>query len=139
MNSKFDLQKILKQRPPFQFIDRVLEITDTNAKAKKCISANEPYFVGHFPGHPILPGVLIAEMAGQTSVLIGNTTGEQVGYLTQINKMKIYRSSVPGDILTIVARIVREIGNFRQTSFEVINDDNEKVADGTLGFYISEQ
>ena len=57
-----DINKKIKQRPPFQMIERVIELEPgAMARGTKCVSVNEPYFMGHFPGAPIMPGVLIIE------------------------------------------------------------------------------
>ena len=57
-----EVQKRIKQRPPFQMIEKVLEVEDGEyAKGIKCVSVNEPYFAGHFPDAPIMPGVLVIE------------------------------------------------------------------------------
>ena len=61
-----DINKRLKQRPPFQMIERVIELTpNESARGIKCVSINEPYFMGHFPDAPIMPGVLIVEACAQ--------------------------------------------------------------------------
>ena len=71
-----EINEKIKQRPPFQMIDRVLEITpNESAKGIKCVSVNEPYFVGHFPGSPIMPGVLIIESCAQLCSLVFDTEG----------------------------------------------------------------
>ena len=71
-----DINKRLKQRPPFQMIERVIELTpNESARGIKCVSINEPYFMGHFPDTPIMPGVLIIEACAQLSSLVMEDDG----------------------------------------------------------------
>ena len=71
-----EINEKIKQRPPFQMIDRVLEITpNESALGIKCASVNEPYFMGHFPGAPIMPGVLIIESCAQLCSLVFEADG----------------------------------------------------------------
>ena len=71
MMNLLEINKRIKQRPPFQMIERVLELTpDESAVGIKNVSVNEPYFTGHFPEIPIMPGVLITEAAAQLCSLV---------------------------------------------------------------------
>ena len=66
----------MPQREPFLFVDRVVEITDSYIKTEKQVKADEPFFAGHFPGRPIMPGVLICEAVFQSSsILMSNRAG----------------------------------------------------------------
>ena len=62
--------QLLKQAPPFLFIDKIIEKSENKIECVKHLTYNEPFFVGHFPGDPIVPGVLIIEMAAQASMLL---------------------------------------------------------------------
>ena len=69
-NNVSDILKILPQRYPFLMIDKVIKVTDNKIVTLKNVSNNEPYFQGHFPGNPIMPGVLILEAMIQTGNLL---------------------------------------------------------------------
>jgi 3-hydroxyacyl-[acyl-carrier-protein] dehydratase len=114
------IQTILPHRYPFLFIDHVRDIVpDKSAVGIKNVTFNEPHFQGHFPGHPIMPGVLVVEAMAQTSaVLIGMSRGiteELMIYFTTVDKAKFRRPVVPGDVLELHVSIKRagsRIGRF---------------------------
>ena len=86
-----EIIEMIPHRPPFLFIDRVKDIVpNVSAVGIKNVTINEPFFKGHFPGHPIMPGVLVVEAMAQTSaVLVIRTTGNMSGklvYFTTIEK-----------------------------------------------------
>ena len=97
------IQEILPHRPPFLFIDKILEISDNHVIGLKNVSMNEEFFSGHFPGKPIMPGVLqIEAMAQAGGVLILNTVPDPQNYLTffaKIDNAKFKYPVVPGDTL----------------------------------------
>jgi 3-hydroxyacyl-[acyl-carrier-protein] dehydratase len=100
-----DIQKILPHRYPFLLVDRMLEI-DPGKKGVgiKNVSANEPHFLGHFPGNPIMPGVLIVEAIAQVACVVGLSLPEnkdKLGVFTGIESLKFRKQVVPGDTLTI--------------------------------------
>jgi len=112
-----DIRKILEmlpQRYPFIMIDRVVEIVPNESiKAIKNVSACEPWAAGHFPGNPVMPGVLIIEAMCQAGgMLIGLSKTQEPGlgirYLTGLDKVRFRKKVVPGDCLVICARIVKE-------------------------------
>jgi len=94
---------MLPHRPPFLFIDKILELTKTHVVGVKCVTINEPFFVGHFPGAPIMPGVLQVEAMVQTGgILVLNTVPDPENYLTLFLKIENARFKdkvVPGDTL----------------------------------------
>lgn len=103
-----DIQKILSVLPhryPFLMIDRIVDINgDKSAVGIKNVSANEPHFQGHFPDHPVMPGVLILEGMAQTAgaiCIINMATPEspRTVYFMTIDKAKFRRPVVPGDVL----------------------------------------
>ncbi len=111
---KFDLNKpplmdvteIMSQlphRPPFLLVDKILELSDTHVVGMKNVTMNEPFFVGHFPGAPVMPGVLQLEAMAQTGgILVLNTVPDPENYLTYLLKMdnvRFKQQVVPGDTL----------------------------------------
>jgi 3-hydroxyacyl-[acyl-carrier-protein] dehydratase len=99
------IQKILPHRPPFLLVDRVVEFEpDVRLVGWKGVTMNEPFFPGHFPGHPVMPGVLILEGLAQAAALlammsIGPTASDKITYLMGIDGAKFRRPVVPGDRL----------------------------------------
>ena len=97
---------ILPHRYPFFLVDRVLEATEDRIVALKNVTMNEPFFQGHFPGHPVMPGVLIVEAMAQAGALLaarasGFDRDKQVIYFMGIDKAKFRKPVVPGDQLVI--------------------------------------
>jgi len=93
---------IVPHRYPFLMIDKILERDPgTYAKCLKNVSANEPYFQGHFPGYPVMPGVMICEAMAQTAgIASGRTHGmSDVGILAGMNHVKFKKPVYPGDTL----------------------------------------
>ena len=105
------IQKILPHRYPFLLVDRVLEIDgDRRAVGLKNVTMNEPFFQGHFPGTPIMPGVLIVEALAQMSGLLFAQRLEHTGQLAvllSMDKVKMRRSVTPGDQLILEVQAVR--------------------------------
>lgn len=101
----------LPHRYPFLMVDRILEIEPgKKAVAIKNVTINEPFFQGHFPGKPIMPGVLILEALAQTAgtIVIGNKENSgKTGVLTAIDKCRIRRPVIPGDQLKLSAEIIK--------------------------------
>jgi 3-hydroxyacyl-[acyl-carrier-protein] dehydratase len=110
MLTNIEIRELIPHRYPFLLVDKVIEIE----AGKKCIAvknvtANEPFFEGHFPGNPIMPGVLIVEALAQTSgiaVAILEENKGKLGLFTGIDSMKIRRQVVPGDVLKLEADII---------------------------------
>jgi len=100
------IERILPHRYPFLLVDRVDEIGPDRIVARKLVTRNEPHFEGHFPGHPVMPGVLIIEAMAQAGALLAANTGgfdpaTQVVYFMSIDGAKFRRPVVPGDVLTL--------------------------------------
>lgn len=110
MLSNIDIQNILPHRYPFLLIDKVLEVEPgKKAVCIKNVTINEPFFQGHFPGNPIMPGVLIVEALAQTACVAGLLMEEnkgKLGVFTGIEGMKIRRQVVPGDVLLLEAEFL---------------------------------
>ena len=100
-----EINKRIKQRPPFQMVERVLEIEPgESVKALKNVSVNEPYFVGHFPDSPIMPGVLVIESAAQACSLAieADGTDESTIYvLLKVKDFKFVKPIITGEALII--------------------------------------
>jgi UDP-3-O-[3-hydroxymyristoyl] N-acetylglucosamine deacetylase/3-hydroxyacyl-[acyl-carrier-protein] dehydratase len=107
------IMKMLPHRPPFLLVDRVLKIDGTKIVAVKNVTMNEPFFAGHFPGHPIMPGVLqleaIAQVAGIVLIKQGETVN-QVAYFMSAEDVKWRKPVVPGDVLIIEVELTKVRG-----------------------------
>ena len=139
-----DIARIMHAIPhryPFLMIDRVLDIVrDRSATGVKNVSANENFFQGHFPGHPVMPGVLIIEAMAQTAaVLVVETLGPEAAgkivYFMTIEGAKFRRPVVPGDQLRIHVTKVRSRGNVWKFS-AVARVDGTSVAEATYAAMI---
>ena len=107
---------ILPHRYPFLLVDRVVEFTPgQDIVAIKNVTLNEPFFQGHFPGHPVMPGVLIVEALAQASGLLiglsGTMTGkdDRIFYLAKVDNARFLKPVVPGDQLRLEVRLKRLI------------------------------
>lgn len=109
-----EIMEILPHRHPFLMIDTVEELeSGVRAVAKKAVSFNEPYFAGHFPGNPVMPGVLIIEALAQTGAVAILSQPEWKGktaYFAGINHAKFKQKVVPGDVLTLETEIIKVKG-----------------------------
>jgi len=114
------IQGVLPHRYPFLLIDRILEIEPMKrVVGLKNVSINEPFFEGHFPGRPIMPGVLILEAMAQTGGMLlmdsAHRPAEKLVYFTGIDKAKFRNPVVPGDRLRFEVELLRS----RQTIFKM--------------------
>lgn len=102
-----EVRKILPHRYPFLMVDRVVEfVTNERIVALKNVSANEPYFAGHFPQRPVMPGVMILEAMAQTGAILAMRSPEgsdpdKILYLAGADRVKFKRPVYPGDCLRI--------------------------------------
>ena len=116
-----DIQRLLPHRYPFLLVDRVVELEPhKRVLAYKNVSINEPFFQGHFPGHPVMPGVLVVEALAQAGGLLtqlsrlGSSEEDQLFYLVKIDNAKFSRMVVPGDRLDLEVELKRQIRNMAQ-------------------------
>ena len=137
-----NLQEInsrIKQRPPFQMIERVTELEPgVSAKGIKCVSVNEPYFMGHFPDAPIMPGVLLIESAAQLCSLViapdGAADDENKLYvLLKVKDFKFLKPVIPGDRLEIEVKVTLASAAAYEFS-AVISVDGAVRAKGSMLF-----
>ena len=139
--SPLDITEILKYLPhryPFLLVDRILELEEgQRVLALKNVTINEPFFPGHFPHHPVMPGVLIVEALAQAAAVLAFRThgsvpdDDSVVYFAGIDKARFKRPVVPGDQLMLEARISRNMRNIWK--FEgVARVDGELAAEAEL-------
>ena len=120
MYSITEIMKILPHRYPFLLVDRIIEIEpNKRIVGLKNVTINEPYFQGHFPGAPVMPGVLVIEsMAQVAAVLIyrDERAGEKLIYFAGIENAKFRRPVVPGDQLRLEMEVLSRRSNFGKMS-----------------------
>lgn len=108
------IMEIIPQRPPFLLIDRVEEyVPGESAVAYKNVTINEPFFQGHFPGNPIMPGVLMIEALAQTgavAILSKESSKGKNALFGGVDKLKFKRQVVPGDVLKLEVKIIKQKG-----------------------------
>lgn len=106
-----DIQKIIPHRYPFLLVDTIEEIIDDTAIiGKKCVSANEMQFMGHFPEKHVMPGVLMIEALAQTGAVLLLSKEENKGkiaVLAGVNKIRFKRQVIPGDTLTLKVELTK--------------------------------
>jgi len=126
---------ILPHRYPFLLVDRVLEVGDGHILALKNVTFNEPHFTGHFPGAPVMPGVLIVEAMAQAGgiMLLKEVPdrGSKLVYFSAINECRFRRPVLPGDQLMLEATLVRRRQNFAVVK-GVARVDGEIAAEAML-------
>jgi len=125
-----EIQKFLPHRYPFLLVDKVVEIEPgEKAVGIKNVTVNEQFFQGHFPGRPIMPGVLIIEAMAQVAGVLAFRSGAPVGksvYFMSIEKAKFRRPVVPGDQLRLEINVLQRRGNVWKCSGNATVE--EKVA-----------
>ena len=116
-----EIINMLPHRYPFLLVDKVLDFeVGKFLIAEKNVTINEPFFQGHFPGYPVMPGVLIMEALAQATGLLGfNTMGgdaseEQLYLFVGIDKARFKRQVVPGDTLTLHVRVFEKISRYME-------------------------
>lgn len=142
--SSDDIKRMLPHRWPMLMIDRAYDVVPgVSGQGVKSVSVNEPFFAGHYPDHSIMPGVLIVEAMAQLVAVVyvaeiveaaEPATGDpssSVGYLGSISSMKFSRLVVPGDQLTLGARLGQRMGGLRHVQVRA-SVGHEVAASGSL-------
>lgn len=136
------IQALLPHRFPFLLLDRVLEIeSGKRAVAIKNVSISEPFFQGHFPEVPIMPGVLIveamAQLGGVLLMQMAPAGQSRLALLTGVDKVRFRRRVVPGDQLRLEAEILKIHGNMGKIKTQA-TVDGQPVSEGELLFCLAE-
>ncbi|WP_341278154.1 3-hydroxyacyl-ACP dehydratase FabZ [Paenibacillus sp. FSL H8-0537] len=137
----FDIEKIkevVPHRYPFLLVDRILEIDEgKKAVGIKNVTINEPYFIGHFPDYPVMPGVLIVEALAQVGGIV-TSKGEssKIGLLTGIDNCRFKRQVKPGDQLILTFEVTRIKGQIVKGK-GVATVNNELVCEAEIMFAFS--
>jgi 3-hydroxyacyl-[acyl-carrier-protein] dehydratase len=122
-----ELMKLLPHRYPFLMLDRIVDVDgDNSATGIKNVTINEPHFQGHFPGQPVMPGVLIveamAQVAGAISLRAAGSDKPSLVYFLTIDDAKFRKPVVPGDRLEIKVRKIKKRGNIVRFACEAFVD-----------------
>ncbi len=137
-----EVLKILPHRYPFLMVDRVVDcLGDSKCTAVKNVTINEPYFAGHFPGHPIMPGVLQLEAMAQVSSVLMLRKPEnsgKIGYFMSADNVKWRRPVLPGDTLFIESEIIKTRGSIGQTRCRCLVN-GEVVSEAELKFALMDR
>ncbi len=134
--SNGEILKLLPHRYPFLLVDKILEKEENKIVGVKNVTLNEPFFPGHFPGHPVMPGVLIIEAMAQTVAVLMFSKEEYQGKLplfAGIDKARFKKPVYPGDQLILkveILKMVRGIGKARAEAYV----DDSLVASAELMF-----
>ncbi|CAG7634207.1 3-hydroxyacyl-[acyl-carrier-protein] dehydratase FabZ [Paenibacillus solanacearum] len=136
------IQEIIPHRYPFLLIDRITEVEPgIRATGIKCVTMNEPFFTGHFPGYPVMPGVLIVEalaQVGSVAMLMVEANRGKLGFFAGIDNFRFRGQVTPGDVLTLSVEITRlkgPIGKGQATA----KVGDKVVAEGELMFALSDR
>lgn len=135
-----EIMEIIPHRQPFLLIDTIEELEPgVRAVGKKCVSYNEPYFAGHFPGEPVMPGVLQIEalaQVGAVAILSQEEFKGKTAYFAAIKEAKFKQKVVPGDVLTLETEIIKVKGPIGIGSAKAYVD-GKLVVQAELTFAIS--
>ena len=136
-----EIMKILRHRYPFLMVDRIVECSKNHVIGYKNVTINEPFFQGHFPEEPVMPGVLILEAMGQVASILamtnlGDKLEGQIVFLTGVEKARFRKPVRPGDRLVTKAELVKvrgPAGKAKTTGYV----DDVVVSEGLFSFYMA--
>ena len=135
------IKEAIPQRYPFLMIDRVIELSEDGKRAVaiKTVSGNEPFFQGHFPDYPIMPGVLIVEALAQASgaALLHQLGADKLAVLTGLDGFRFRRPVVPGDVLRLEVELLRLRGPIGRIHGRALVGD-ELVTEGQITFALTD-
>ena len=142
MFSTEEIKHRIPHRPPFLFIDEVIEVDEAKIVAERKILAEEPHFAGHYPGNPIMPGVLICESAFQAAAVLlvnrlemkGEAIGGRTPVLSRISDARFKSMVKPGDTIRVTVTHKETVSRFEFLS-AVIENEGKKAA--TLSFALA--
>ncbi len=136
-----EIMRLLPHRYPFLLVDRILEIDEKRVVGLKNVTINEHFFQGHFPGAPVMPGVLIIEAMAQVAGILTYRDlpdrDKKLIYFTGIENARFRRPVVPGDQLRIEMELLNRRGNFGKMQGRA-TVDGKTVADAVVLFAIAE-
>lgn len=142
MLSATEIQNVIPHRYPFLLVDRILEIEPMKrAVGIKNVTINEQFFQGHFPGHPVMPGVLILEamaQVGGVAMLYPDENRGKLAFFAGIDRVKFRKPVVPGDQLRMVAEIIKIRSGMGKLWVQSFVDD-QLVAEGEFLFALSQK
>ncbi len=120
------IMSVLPHRYPFLMVDRVIELNMEKAVALKNVSVNEPFFMGHFPNNPIMPGVLIVEALAQVGGIFAynyQNGGTEKGFFMGMDKVRFRKPVRPGDQLILKVTLLKKRGNVYKFKGEALVND----------------
>lgn len=135
------IQAIIPHRPPFLLVDKIVEMEDgKRAVGLKNVTINEPFFIGHFPEYPVMPGVLITEalaQVGAAAILNVESNKGKIGFLAGLDNFRFRGQVVPGDTLMLEVEITRLKGSIGKGKATARVED-KVVAEGEIMFALSD-
>ncbi len=135
------IKEAIPQRYPFLMIDRVIELSEDGKRAVaiKTVSGNEPFFQGHFPDYPIMPGVLIVEALAQASgaALLHQLGADKLAVMAGLDGFRFRRPVVPGDVLRLEVELLRLRGPVGRIHGRALVGD-ELVTEGQIIFALTD-
>ncbi len=137
-----EVMDIIPNRYPMFFVDKVVELEpEERVVAIKNVAANESYFQGHFPGNPIMPGVLQIEtmaQVGSIPLLKSENFEGKIAFLAAVDNVKFRKNVIPGDILEVTVDIVKLKRRMGQGQGTIRNQKGEVVSEALMTFIISD-